>query len=84
MTKYIKAMEEDNGYELFILFPPPLNFLLIPLILVCPSESMSKKISKSIEYLSFWAENLVLIILHFLYFIALDGLIYIKTFFKLY
>jgi len=37
VTKYIKAINESNGYEKLILFPPPLNFFLIPLIVFSPS-----------------------------------------------
>ena len=32
----MQAIEEKSGYEKFILFPPPLNFVLIPMILVSP------------------------------------------------
>ena len=37
IAKYMNALEENNAYEELILLPPPLNFLLIPLIIVSPS-----------------------------------------------
>lgn len=30
----MKAMEEDTGYDKLILFPPPMNFFLVPLMIV--------------------------------------------------
>ncbi len=45
ITKYMKAMEDDSGYDKLILFPPPLNFLVIPLILVSPWRHLTKKVS---------------------------------------
>eukprot|EP00347_Sterkiella_histriomuscorum_P009391 403341390 len=83
VTKYIKAMNEDNGYDKLILFPPPLNFFLIPLILATPSEKLTRKISTFIEYTFFWIENLCLIILIMIYFMTLDFFIYVKLFFQL-
>jgi len=45
ITKYMKAMEDDTGYDKLILFPPPLNFLLIPMILVSPWRNVIKGLS---------------------------------------
>lgn len=83
VTKYIKAMNEENGYEKLILFPPPLNFFVIPLLLASPSETISKAISKYLGYIFFWLENIFLLVLHFLYFVALDFFIYVKVLLQL-
>jgi hypothetical protein len=37
ISKYMQALEEKNGYDELILLPPPLNYLLLPLIMVSPS-----------------------------------------------
>lgn len=37
------ALEEKSGYEELILLPPPLNFFLIPLIIVSPSKLLTLK-----------------------------------------
>lgn len=76
-------MNEDNGYEKLILFPPPLNFFVIPLLIVSPSEKLSTKISDYLGHLFFWLENIFLIILHFFYFVALDLFIYVKILLQL-
>eukprot|EP00347_Sterkiella_histriomuscorum_P007582 403348366 len=65
VTKYIKAMNEDNGYDKLILFPPPLNFFLIPLILATPNFFIYVKlffqltgvegIPKKLFYSTLWA-----------------------------
>ena len=46
ITKYLKALEENNGYEAFIIYPPPLNFFVAPLVLVSPSKETLKKFSR--------------------------------------
>ena len=81
ITKYMKAMEEDSGYEVLILFPPPLNFILLPIILLSPWRSAVKRISKYITYFFFWVENCIFIVLFFLYMLAHDPFIYVKTIF---
>ncbi|CDW85372.1 UNKNOWN [Stylonychia lemnae] len=80
VTKYIKAIGESNGYEKLILFPPPLNFFLIPLILVSPSQSCAKMVSKYIGYFFFWLENCILIFIFMIYLIGLDLFIFVKTY----
>lgn len=43
IEKYMNALEEKNGYEELILLPPPLNYMLIPLLIVSPSQETMKK-----------------------------------------
>jgi hypothetical protein len=76
-------MEEDNGYDKFILYPPPLNFFLIPLFLVSFSKVLTKKVSKCITILFFWFENFFLIMAFFLYLIAFDPIVIIKTYYQI-
>ena len=45
IAKYMTALEEKHGYEELILLPPPLNFFLIPLMLVSPSKVLMRKFS---------------------------------------
>jgi hypothetical protein len=78
ITKYLKAMEEDNGYEKLILFPPPLNFLLLPLILVSPSRVLVKRVARHIDKGFFWFVNIFVIVVFFLYMLAHDPLILVK------
>ena len=46
ITKYLKSLEERNGYEMFIMIPPPMNYLVLPLVLVAPSKEAMKKFSR--------------------------------------
>lgn len=75
----MKAMENDDGYDKLILFPPPLNFALVPLILVSPSRTLTKKAGRMITYTFFWLENVGLVVCFFAYMVAHDPFIIIKT-----
>jgi hypothetical protein len=81
ITKYMKAMEDDSGYDKLILFPPPINFFLIPLMIVSPWRNLTKCVSKYITYFFFWLENLVLVLIFIIYMIAHDPFIMMKTFY---
>lgn len=45
ITKYIKSIEEQNGYEVFILIPPPLNYFSTPLVFFSFWKSTMKRVS---------------------------------------
>ncbi len=79
----MKAMEDDSGYDKLILFPPPMNFFLVPLMIVSPSRNLTKRVSQYITYFFFWLENLVLVLIFFVYMIAHDPLIMVKTFYQI-
>jgi hypothetical protein len=83
ITKYMKAMEDDSGYDKLILFPPPLNFLLIPLMLVSPWRQLTKKVSHVITYFFFWIENLALVVAFMFYMLGHNPMIMIKTFYQI-
>lgn len=83
ITKYMKAIEEKNGYEKFILYPPPLNFIILPMLFLTPSRAWIKKASEFYTYLTFWMENVFLIIMFILYVLALDPFIIVKTYFQI-
>ena len=83
ITKYMKAMEDDSGYDKLILFPPPLNFVLIPLIFVAPWRGMTKRVSQWITYSVFWLENMALVLIFVVYMIAHDPLIMVKTYYQI-
>jgi len=83
ITKYMKALEEDNGYDKFIVYPPPMNFFLIPLIFVIPSRKWTKKISKFIAYTVFWFENIFVIMAFFFYLVVHNPLIMFKIHFQI-
>jgi hypothetical protein len=74
-------MEDDSGYDKLILFPPPLNFLLLPLIIVSPWRSITKRVSQWITYFFFWFENIALVLIFIIYMIAHDPLIMVKTYY---
>ena len=84
ITKYMKAMDEENGYDKLILYPPPLNFLLTPLILLSPWRPAVKKVSYIISYLTFWIENILLVICFFLYMMTHDPMIIVKIYFQIF
>ncbi len=75
------ALEEKNGYDELILLPPPLNYLLLPLILISPFPKLMRKCSTFFKQFIFWIENLFLVIAYLLYFMMLSPYIYIKKLF---
>lgn len=79
----MKAMEDETGYDKFIFFPPPLNFLLLPLVLVAPSRRAVQRIGPLLTYAFFWVENVLLLVVFFLYMLAHDPVIYVKTLFQI-
>jgi predicted membrane protein len=78
IAKYMTALEEKNGYEELILLPPPLNFLLIPLIIASFSRESMSKVTYYYKQLMFWIENVFLTLCFLFYFIMLSPYIYIK------
>lgn len=81
ITKYMKAIEENNGYDKLIVYPPPLNFLLAPLLFTVPSRKLMKRFSIFFANLVFWFENIFFLILLFFYFLVLDPVIMVKMYF---
>lgn len=79
----MKAIEEDNGYDKLILYPPPLNFFILPIICVSFSRRLTKKVSKCISIVSFWFENVFLIIGFFFYLFIHNPLIIVKIYFQI-
>jgi hypothetical protein len=77
----MRAIEENNGYDKLIVYPPPLNFILAPLLLVAPSKKMTKKVSQYFVNVVFWIENIFFIMLYFFYFLALDPIILTKMYY---
>lgn len=78
ITKYLTALEENNGYDKLILFPPPLNFFITPLILVAPSREYTRKLSRFLYNIFYWGENVLLLLFFFLYMFAHNPLIMAK------
>ncbi len=76
-------MEENNGFEIFILYPPPLNFLTAPLLIFSFSQKTLKKMTGYFMSFAFWMENIFLIIVFFFYMFAHFPLIMLKTYFQL-
>jgi hypothetical protein len=84
ITKYMKAMENsEDGYDKLILFPPPLNIFLVPLVLVSPSRTLTRKLGRFISYFFFWGENVLLVICFFAYLVLHDPLIVFKTLYQI-
>ena len=81
ILKYMKALEENSGYEKLILYPPPLNFFLIPLMIVSPSRHLTKKVSVFISYFFYWLENIFFILGFFFYLLAHSPLVILKIYF---
>ncbi len=79
----MKALEENNGYEIFILTPPPINFLISPLFLVAFSPRALKKMAAYFNNFLFWLENMFLLICFFFYMLAHSPLIIAKTYYQL-
>ena len=46
INKYLSSMMSNSGYEELILYPPPLNFLIVPMFLVSPSKCLVLYLSK--------------------------------------
>ncbi|TNV87722.1 hypothetical protein FGO68_gene8854 [Halteria grandinella] len=84
ITKYMKAMENsEDGYDKLILFPPPLNFFLVPLILVSPWRSLTRKLGRFIAYFFFWGENILLVFGFYAYMVLHNPLIIVKTLYQI-
>ena len=81
ITKYMKAMEDDSGYDKLILFPPPLNFLLVPMLILSPWRHAVQWYGQFVMKTTFWIENIFLVVFFFLYMLAHDPLIILKTYF---
>lgn len=79
ITKYLKALEENNGYEIFVLIPPPLNILSGMFVIFAPSKESMKKFSRYFKNIYFWIENIFLIIGFLFYMIMHDPFILFKT-----
>ena len=78
IQKYMKALEDNNGYHQLILYPPPLNFFIIPLLFLAPFKPKFRKFSNYLSYFFFWFENILLLIVFFLYLLAHGPLILLK------
>lgn len=80
----MKAMENsEDGYDKLILFPPPLNFFLVPLILVSPWRSLTRKLGRFIAYFFFWGENILLVFGFYAYMVLHNPLIIVKTLYQI-
>jgi hypothetical protein len=79
IAKYERALEVNNGYEELILLPAPLNFALLPMLIVTPSKSTTKYWARGFSKVVFWAENCFMFIAFWLYLSALSPLIILKT-----
>ena len=77
----MRAIEENNGYDKMIVYPPPLNFILVPLLIFAPSKKLTKKVSQYFVNIVFWIENVFFILLYFFYFVALDPIIMAKMYY---
>ena len=79
ISKYVQALNDSSGYEELIMYPPPLNYITIPLIFIAPSSVTIKKYSHYFYHITFWCENMLLIIGHLLYFMMLSVIIWLKN-----
>lgn len=77
----MKALEENNGYEIFIIYPPPINFFTAPFLILSFSKKTIKKLSVYFMNFAFWAENLFVLVLFFFYMLVHFPLIMLKTYF---
>lgn len=82
-SKYITALSERNGYEKLIIYPPPLNIFLLPLIIMSPNKKTAKSISNYLGYLFFWIENIFVIGFFLIYLIGIDLIIFVKTYYQI-
>lgn len=72
------ALEEGNGYEELVLYPPPFNYIIVPLLFISPSPETMKKYAFIFSQCYFWFENFFLVIGYFVYFILLSPIIFVK------
>ncbi len=83
ISKYLKAMEEDNGYDKLIVFPPPLNFLLLPLIATYPSRSLVKQFARITSRVWYWFSNVFVILAFYGYMISYDPVILCRIYYQI-
>jgi hypothetical protein len=72
ITKYMRAIEENNGYDKLISYPPPLNVLVVPILIFFFSRDTVLKIANIVTFIIFWIENIFLIAVFYAYLIVLD------------
>lgn len=83
ISKYLKAMEEDNGYEKLIVFPPPLNILLLPLMLAYPSRRLVKLMAEAIGRFWFWFSNMFFIMAFFVYMVSHNPIVMCRIYYQI-
>lgn len=83
IEKYKNALETKNGYQELLLYPPPLNFIIIPLLIFTPSPETMKKTSEVMSHIYFWLENVFLILGFLIYFLLLTPFIYFRLLFSI-
>jgi len=79
IAKYELALEVNNGYEELILLPAPLNYAIIPMLIVTPSKVTTKFWAKGFSKFTFWFENCFMFLGFWLYLSVLSPLIIMKT-----
>jgi hypothetical protein len=79
IAKYERALNVDNGYEELILLPAPLNYAIIPMLIVTPSRSTMKYWAKGFSKFIFWFENCFMFIAFWLYLAILSPIVILKT-----
>jgi hypothetical protein len=77
------ALNETSGYEELMMYPAPLNFTLLPLIVLSPSATMVKRYAQYFKYVSFWTENIFFLIAFILYMVFLIPIIFVKKIYQI-
>jgi len=73
------ALEVANGYEELILLPAPLNYAIIPMLIVTPSKTTTKYWARGFSKFTFWFENCFMFLAFWLYLSVMSPVIIVKV-----
>ena len=83
IEKYQIVMNDNQGYEEFIIHPSPLNlttFILIPFYMRAANQRNNEFFPK----LMFWSESIIMLGIFFMYLLLLIPVVYIRMIYNLY
>ena len=78
IERYDVAFKDTFGYSVLIIYPPPVNLLLLFILPFIFKKDKFKKYAHLFSMINFWMENLILIIYHLFYEIYLMPVVYFR------
>lgn len=79
IERYLIAQKDENGYSELVMYPPPINFMLVFLLPSLFDKEKMRKNSIIFSKGNFWFENIYYIFEQFFYELSLVPYIYIRN-----